>query len=103
MPAKKKATKPKAKRAGAKRAGVGHEVTVYSTEWCPWCRRVKDFLTENNVKFTAYDVGADQDRAKEMVKKSGQTGVPVLDIDGHVVTGFDEAEIRKWLGLKARD
>ncbi len=75
------------------------EVLVYSTQSCPWCTKVKDYLNEKNVTFTEYNVGADYDKAVEMVKKSGQQGVPVLDIGGNIVVGFDKANIDKLLGL----
>ena len=66
------------------------KVIVYSTPTCPFCHHAKDFLKENNIKFTDVDVSTDQDKAKEMVEKSGQMGVPVLDIDGEIIVGFDK-------------
>ena len=60
------------------------KVKVYSTETCPWCIKVKDWLTENNVEFENIDVNTNQEAAKEMVAKTGQMGVPVIDIDGEV-------------------
>ena len=74
-------------------------VTVYSTPTCPWCIRVKDFLKENNVEFKDVDVSADQTAAQEMVKKSGQMGVPVVDVDGSIVVGFDEMRLRQLLSI----
>jgi glutaredoxin len=59
----------------------------------------KDFLKENKVKFVDYNVAEDRARAKEMIQKSGQMGVPVLDINGRIVVGFDKDEIRGALGL----
>lgn len=75
-------------------------VTVYSTPSCPWCKKTKEFLTENKVKFKNVDVSKDTKAAKEMIEKSGQTGVPVIDIDGKIIIGFDEAGFRKALKLK---
>ena len=75
-------------------------VKVYSTQSCPWCVRVKDFLKESDVSFTDVDVGADQEAAKEMVEKSGQMGVPVVDIDGEITVGFNEAKLRELLNLE---
>ena len=75
-------------------------VKVYSTESCPWCVRVKDFLKENDVSFTNVDVGTDQKAAKEMVEKSGQMGVPVVDVDGEITVGFNEAKLRELLNLE---
>ena len=74
-------------------------VKVYSTSTCPWCIRVKQFLKENNVVFEDYDVGIDQSKADEMVKVSGQMGVPVLDIEGEIIVGFDKDRIKQFLGL----
>jgi len=75
------------------------QVKVYSTPTCPWCVRVKQFLTENNISFENYDVGADQARAEEMIQKSGQMGVPVIDIDGTIIVGFDKDKIKQALGI----
>ncbi|MBD3310829.1 NrdH-redoxin [Candidatus Woesearchaeota archaeon] len=75
------------------------KVTVYSTSTCPWCTKVKDFLKENNVEFEDIDVSSDQEKQEEMVEKSGQMGVPVIDIDGEIVVGFDEDKLKKLLKL----
>jgi glutaredoxin len=61
---------------------------------------VKDFLTENKIKFKEIDVGKDRKAAIEMVNKSGQTGVPVIDIDGTIIIGFDRDAIKKVLKIK---
>lgn len=78
---------------------MAKSVIVYSTPTCPWCIRVKQFLKENNVLFLEWDVSADKVSADEMVKKSGQMGVPVLDIDGEIIIGFDKEKIKQLLGL----
>ena len=75
------------------------KVLVYSTQSCSYCVRLKDFLKEKSVEFESYDVGADQEKAKEMVEKSKQMGVPVLDIEGEIIVGFDRPKIIKALGL----
>lgn len=75
------------------------KVIVYSTSTCPFCIRAKQYLKDNNVQFTEHDVGADQAKAQEMIKKSDQMGVPVLDIDGTIIVGFDKEKIRAALGL----
>lgn len=75
------------------------KVIVYSTSTCPYCRMVKEFLSENNVEFTDYDVGEDREKLEEMVKKSNQMGVPVIDIDGEIIVGFDKAKIKALLGI----
>ena len=78
---------------------MAKKVTVYSTATCPFCIRAKQFLTDNNIQFTNYDVGADRAKAQEMMKKSGQMGVPVIDIEGELIVGFDKDRIKKSLGL----
>lgn len=78
---------------------MAKSIIVYSTPTCPWCIRVKQFLKENNVLFLDWDVSADKLAADEMVKKSGQMGVPVLDIDGEIIVGFDKDRIKQLLGL----
>jgi glutaredoxin 3 len=75
------------------------KVIVYSTKTCPYCRMLKDFLKENNVVFEDYDVGSDREKLEEMIKKSGQIGVPVVDIDGEIIVGFDKEEIKRKLGI----
>lgn len=68
-------------------------VKVYSTPTCPWCVRVKDFLKEKNIEFEDINVAEDTNAAQEMVEKSGQMGVPVLDINGTIIVGFNKAAI----------
>ena len=72
-------------------------VIVYSTPTCPYCHMVKDYLKQKNVEFKDVDVAADQAAGQEMVKKSGQMGVPVIDIDGKIIIGFNQEEIKKTL------
>lgn len=74
-------------------------VKVYSTPTCPYCKLVKGFLAENNIQFEEIDVAKNQSAAQEMVARSGQMGVPVLDIDGQMVVGFDRAKIKKLLRI----
>ena len=74
-------------------------VTVYSTPSCGYCRKLKDYFKENRVKFSEYNVADDLGRAEEMVKKSGQMGVPVVDINGTVIVGFNKAQIDKALKI----
>jgi len=61
--------------------------------------RVKQFLNENNINFENYDVSSDQTKAEEMIQKSGQMGVPVLDIEGEIIVGFDKDRIKQALGI----
>ena len=74
-------------------------VKVYSTPTCPWCIRTKQFLKDNNINFEDIDVSSNQQAAQEMIQKSGQMGVPVLDIDGQIIVGFDKERLKDALGL----
>jgi len=65
-----------------------HKVIVYSTTTCPYCVMAKEYLTKKGVKYEEKNVGVDQGSAEEMVEKSGQMGVPVIDIDGNIIVGF---------------
>lgn len=78
---------------------MSSKVMIYSTPTCPYCTRAKQFFKERNVEFEDIDVSQDQARAEEMVNKSGQMGVPVLDIDGEIIVGFDKEKITRVLGL----
>ena len=78
---------------------MDHTVTVYSTPTCSWCQIAKEHLTTSGVSFEDVDVSTDQQRAREMVEKSGQMGVPVIDIDGEIVVGFDRARIDSLLEI----
>ncbi|MCX7916825.1 MAG: glutathione S-transferase N-terminal domain-containing protein [bacterium] len=78
---------------------MNKKVILYSTKTCPFCRLVKDFLKQNNIEFIDYDVGEDREKLDEMVKKSGQMGVPVIDIDGEIIVGFDKEKIKEVLGI----
>lgn len=68
-------------------------VVVYSTPTCPFCTMAKQYLKGKGVQFSDIDVAKDKNAALEMVKKSGQMGVPVLDIGGKIIVGFDRAKI----------
>ncbi len=76
-----------------------NKVIVYSTSTCPWCTVVKNFLKENKIDFLEKNVGQDRNAAQEMIEKSGQMGVPVIDINGSIVIGFNEQKIRHLLKL----
>ena len=68
-------------------------VTVYSTPTCPYCKRAKDYLTQKGIPFTDYNVGEDREKAKEMIQKSKQMGVPVIVVDDDVIVGFNQAKL----------
>lgn len=75
-------------------------VKIYGTPTCPWCIKTKQFLKENNIAFDDVDVSSGQAAAEEMAKKTGQMGVPVLDIGGEIIIGFDKEKIKSALGLQ---
>ena len=74
-------------------------VKVYSTPTCPWCQKTKKFLADNGIAYQDFNVGADRTAREEMVSKTGQMGVPVIEIDGDVIVGFDESWLKQKLGL----
>lgn len=76
------------------------KVKVYSTPVCPYCVMVKDFLRQHGVEFDNIDVSKDSVAAKEMIEKSGQMGVPVVEIGSKIIIGFNREEIKKALKLK---
>ncbi len=78
---------------------IENKVAVYSTPSCPYCHMAKDFLKENKVKFEDIDVSKDRVKAQEMIMKSGQMGVPVVDINGTIIIGFDKEQMKKLLKL----
>ena len=72
-------------------------VSIYTTPTCTYCRAAKDYLRQNRVPFNAYNVASDTRRAEEMLHKSGQMGVPVLDVNGRIIVGFNKSEIERAL------
>ncbi|MEA2078017.1 MAG: thioredoxin family protein [Candidatus Marinimicrobia bacterium] len=75
-------------------------VTVYSTPTCSWCTTLKNYLKEHNISFRDVDVSRDMQAAEDMVKRSGQRGVPQTDISGQMIVGFDKARINQLLDIK---
>lgn len=78
---------------------MAKNVTVYSTPTCPYCKMAKSYMQEHGVPFKDVDVSADEKAAEEMIRKSGQMGVPVIDVDGQIIIGFDRDGLKKSLGL----
>ena len=76
------------------------KVIVYSTQTCPYCFMAKDFLKDHKIKFQDVDVSKDNKAAQNMIKKSGQMGVPVIEIGKEIIVGFDQEAIKKALKLK---
>jgi len=76
------------------------KVIIYSTPTCVYCKAVKEFLSENNIEFEEYDVSENYEKAREMVIKSGQMGVPVIDINGEIIIGYNRKKIADKLNIK---
>jgi glutaredoxin-like YruB-family protein len=72
-------------------------VKIYTTPSCVYCTKAKQYFRENKIPFTEFNVAKDLRRAEEMVKKSGQMGVPVVDVNGRVIVGFNQPEIERAL------
>lgn len=77
-----------------------HKVTIYSTPTCHFCHMAKDMFNANNIEFTDKNAAADPVARKEAIEKSGQMGVPVIDIDGEIIVGFNEPKLKKLLNIK---
>ena len=75
------------------------KVEIYSTPTCPYCHKAKEYFKANKIEYTDYNVAEDQTRAKEMMDKSGQMGVPVIVVDDKVIVGFDKPKLEAALGL----
>ncbi len=75
-------------------------ITVYSTPSCSWCATLKNYLKDHNITFRDVDVSRDMKAAENMVKRSGQRGVPQTDINGQMIVGFDKTRINQLLDIK---
>jgi glutaredoxin 3 len=76
------------------------KVIIYTTPSCPYCQMTKAFFKEHNISYEEKDVSIDQKAVEEMIHKSGQLGVPVIDIDGQIVIGFDKEALSELLNIK---
>ena len=76
------------------------KVTIYTTPTCVYCKMTKEFFKEHNVAYEEKDVSTDEKARDEMVEKSGQLGVPVIDINSQVIVGFDKEKLSELLKLK---
>jgi len=74
-------------------------VQIYTTPTCAYCRMSKEYFKKNNIEYTEHDVMVDADKRQEMIERTGQMGVPVIDIDGQIIIGFDRGKIDKALDL----
>ncbi len=77
-----------------------NKIKVYGAKVCPYCVSLKEYLDEKGFKFEYIDVGEDEKEAKYIIEKSGQRGIPVSEIDGEIIIGFDKVKIDKLLGIK---
>ncbi len=75
-------------------------VKIYSTPTCGYCNMAKEFFKENKVEFEEYNVAVDAEKRNEMVEKTGQMGVPVIDVDGELMIGFDKATLSNLLNIQ---
>lgn len=75
-------------------------LTIYSTPTCVYCNMAKSFFKSNNIAFTEHDVASDIAKRKEMIDKTGQMGVPVIEANGEIIIGFDEPRLRQILSIK---
>lgn len=78
---------------------MAKKVTVYSTPTCPFCIRAKQFLKQSGTPFEDIDISQDEAAADQIQRRSGQMGVPVIDIDGQLIIGFDKEKIQEALGI----
>ena len=75
-------------------------VIIYTTPTCVYCKAAEEFFQEHNVQYEEKDVVQDEQAREDMIQKSGQLGVPVIDIDGEIVIGFDKKKLSELLGIK---
>ncbi len=75
-------------------------VTIYSTPTCHFCQLAKEYMKTHDIAYTEHDVASDLEKRKEMIDKSGQMGVPVIDVEGKIIVGFDENEFAEAVGVK---
>lgn len=75
------------------------QVVIYSTPTCHFCQMTKEFLKENNIEYTDYNVAEDMEKRQEMIEKSGQMGVPVVYVGDDMMVGFDKGKLSTALGL----
>ena len=78
-----------------------NQVKIYTTPSCVYCKMTKEFFKANEVQYQELDVASDVQAREEMIQKSGQFGVPVIDVNGNLVIGFDKARLSELLGLKS--
>ena len=75
-------------------------VKIYTTPTCVYCKMAKEFFKKNTVEYEEYNVASDEKAREEMMQKSHQMGVPVIDVNGEIIVGFDREHLSKLLGIK---
>ena len=75
-------------------------VIIYTTPTCVYCKAAEEFFQEHNVQYEEKDVAQDEQAREDMIQKSGQLGVPVIDVNGEIVIGFDRAKLAELLGIQ---
>ncbi len=76
-----------------------HKVSIYTTPTCFYCKKTKEFFKENNVEYNEFDVTVDESARNEMIARTGQLAVPVIDVDGKIIIGFDQPALKEALGI----
>jgi glutaredoxin-like YruB-family protein len=79
---------------------MANKVVIYTTPECAYCKITKEFFRKNNISYEEKDVSVNDKAREEMVEKSGQLGVPVVDIDDKIIVGFDKEMLSKLLNVK---
>ena len=77
------------------------KVVIYSTPHCVYCKMAKEFFKKNNIAYEEKDVASDLAAREDMLNKSGQMGVPVIEVGGRIIIGFDQARLREALGISS--
>ena len=77
-----------------------NKVIIYTTPFCAYCKMAEEYFKSKGIQYEEYNVMSDIPRREEMIKKSGQIGVPVIDINGKIILGFDKPKINECLGIK---
>ena len=90
-------------KAGKREERKFRSVTVYTTPSCPWCSKVKTYLMKNRIPFRGVDISRDERAAQDLMRRSGQRGVPQTDIDGKIVVGFDKMKLDSLLGIRGEN
>lgn len=75
-------------------------ITIYSTPTCGFCKMAKEYLTSKNIAYEEVDVSRDRAAQEQLIAKSGQFGVPVIDVDGKIIVGFDKRKLDEYAGIK---